>query len=73
MPRTFTSEDVLSAIWAECNKSSQKAVAERIGVSAPYLSDILLGKRPISDLVAEAFGFEKTVVTETLFRKKAAA
>jgi len=44
---------------------SQGAFAANAGVSAAYLSDMLLGKRGVSDAIAGAIGYEKFVA----FRK----
>jgi hypothetical protein len=44
---------------------SQSAFAANAGVSAAYLSDMLLGKRGVSDAIAGAIGYEKF----TAFRK----
>lgn len=40
-------------------RGSQKAVAEELGISPQYLSDILNGRRSVSDRVAEALGMER--------------
>jgi hypothetical protein len=44
---------------------SQSVFADQVGVSAAYLSDMLLGKRGVSDTLAGAVGYEKFVA----FRK----
>jgi hypothetical protein len=44
---------------------SQSMFAEKIGVSPAYLSDMLLGKRGVSDWVANSIGYKKF----TAFRK----
>jgi hypothetical protein len=44
---------------------SQSAFADKVGVSAAYLSDMLLGKRGVSDGIASAIGYEKFIA----FRK----
>ena len=41
---------------------SQKAAAERLGISAAYLSDILLKRRAISAEVGAKVGYERVVV-----------
>ncbi|ARU40177.1 hypothetical protein CCB80_03105 [Armatimonadetes bacterium Uphvl-Ar1] len=53
--------DVVHLIMRECQKSSQKTVAEQIGISPQYLSDILKGRREISTAVAEKLGLERVV------------
>jgi transcriptional regulator with XRE-family HTH domain len=72
MPKTYTQDDVLADIRKVAERSSLRQTAERIGVSAAYLSDILAGNRAVSDTIAEAFGYEREIVTEVIFRKKAA-
>jgi hypothetical protein len=70
MPRTYSNEEVISHIHAECNKTSLRNTAARKGVSPAYLSDVIRGNRQISERVAEAFGFERDVVTKVIFRRK---
>lgn len=75
MPKKFTQEDVLDTIRAEVKSTSLRATARRIGVSAPFLGDVLKGNRSVSDKIADAFGFERQVITAKVvlvFRKKAA-
>lgn len=72
MSKQFTHDQVLAVIRKEVDGSSMTAVAARIGVSTPFLSDILAGKRLVSETVAKAFGFEREVTTTMVFRKRAA-
>jgi transcriptional regulator with XRE-family HTH domain len=44
---------------------SQKAVAEELGISEAYLSDILNGRKDVSDRIAAALGFEWRLVSIT--------
>jgi hypothetical protein len=67
--KVYTQEDVLEVIRKEIETSSLRAVAELKGFSAPLLSDMMLGKRNISEKVAEAFGFVREVTTEVTFRR----
>lgn len=67
--KTFTQEDVLKAIRAEVEQSSLRQTAQRIGVGASFLSDVLRGSRLISETVAKAYGFEREVQTTIRFRK----
>lgn len=53
--------DVVRLLLRECDKSSQKKLAEQIGISPQYLSDILKGRREVSESVAEKLGFERVV------------
>lgn len=48
---------VLRAFVAQ--RPSQAAAAADLGVSAPYLSDILAGKRDFSDRVLKAIGLRR--------------
>lgn len=51
--------DVRDLIHDEiANFGSQKAVAERIGVSASYLSDVLLARREPGPKIADYFDLE---------------
>ena len=72
MPETYTQDDVLGTIREAVNESSLRQTAERIGVSAAYIGDILAGNRGVSETIADAFGYEREIVTEVIFRKKAA-
>lgn len=67
--KTFTQDDVLAVIRVRTEATSIRAVARELGLSAAYLSDILLGRRAVSETVAEAFGFQREIVTEIRFRK----
>ena len=72
MPKTFTQEDVVADIRKAVEATSVRQTAASIGVSAAYISDILNGNRGISDAIAEAFGYEREIVTKVTFRKSAA-
>jgi plasmid maintenance system antidote protein VapI len=41
---------------------SQKVVANIMGVSKGYLNDVLMGRRPVSEHMAERLGWRKFVV-----------
>lgn len=69
MNKTYTEDEVLAAIRKRTDSSSIRAVARELGVSAPYLSDVLLRKRTISVKVANLFGFRREIVTEVRFLK----
>lgn len=72
MSKQFTQDDVRAVIRKEADETSMTKIALRIGVSVSLLSYILSGERGVSDAVAEAFGFEREIVTQVIFRKKAA-
>ena len=61
--------EVLQLIQDEARKAgTQAALADKMGVSPAYLSDILRLRRPLSDRVLEYFGIERDIV----YRKKGA-
>jgi transcriptional regulator with XRE-family HTH domain len=49
---------------------SLRAVARSLGVSAPYLSDIMLGRRQPGPKVLAALGIERKIVTNVTYRRK---
>lgn len=53
--------DLVTLLAKECWKSNQKTVAEQLGISPQYLSDILRGRREITGEVASKLGFERVV------------
>jgi predicted transcriptional regulator len=40
---------------------SQRKVADHLGISAAFLSDIINGNRPVSNQVAQKLGYKKVV------------
>jgi len=42
---TITEDEVLKLLHKRLRNKTQKALAEELGVSAPYLGDVLAGKR----------------------------
>lgn len=42
-------------------EGSQRAAARKLGVSAPYLNDVLNGKREPGDKIANALGWQRIV------------
>ena len=40
---------------------SQRKVADQLGISAAFLSDIINGNRPVSNQVAQKLGYKKVV------------
>lgn len=58
----MTPDQVRQLIVVQCRKAgSQIAFAKRIGVSAPYLNDILRGKREPAATICDALGIERVV------------
>jgi len=70
MGKTYLTEDEVRDIIRERTKeSSLRKVAGEMQLSPAYLSDILSGRRDISEYVAGLFGFDKTVTTEVKFQR----
>lgn len=61
---TVTTPDELMGMLrgAVQEAGTQKDAAHGFGISEQYLSDILLGRREISNRVANKFGLERAVV-----------
>lgn len=69
MEKNYTQDDVLAVIQKEIDSNSLRRVAKRIGLSAGFMSDVMNGNRQVTDTVAKAFGFERSVVTVVTFRR----
>lgn len=66
----FEEWQVLDEIRARvATAASLRKVGEDTGFSAGYLSDVLLGRRAVSDKLAGAFGFSKHVETIVYYEK----
>lgn len=64
---TITQEKALNIIRDMIVKEgTQVAVAKKLDISPAYLTDILMGIRPISDNVARKLGYKRVTVYETL-------
>ena len=71
MGKTYlTEEEVREEIREKTEASSLRQTAKEYGLSPAYLSDILAGKRDVSEHVAALFGFDKTVTTEVKFERQ---
>lgn len=58
-------KDVLRKLQARMEEvGSQKALADEIGVSQPYLSDVLKGKRDPGPSILSHLGLKKSAVYE---------
>lgn len=62
--------DPITALQARLDSKSLRAVASDLGVSAPYLSDIMLGRRKPGPKVLKALGMERTVERVVTYRRK---
>jgi len=53
---------ILECLWKACEQAgSQKAWAEKNGVSPSYVTDVLLGRRAPGDAITHRLGFERVV------------
>ena len=52
---------ILRRLQTMCDESSLRQAAKKLGVSAPYLSDILLGHRAPGPKVLRKLGIKRTV------------
>lgn len=66
----MTEDEVRDEIREKTKASSLRRIAREYHLSAAYLSDILAGRRDISEHVAGLFGFDKTVTTEVKFQRQ---
>lgn len=54
---TLTKDDVVARLSAACARAgSQKAWAEKVGVSAQYVCDVLMGRRDPGASILEPLG-----------------
>jgi plasmid maintenance system antidote protein VapI len=60
--RMVTEHDILDELTDRVRDESQRAVAAALGLSTPYLNDILHGRRGISITLAERLGWKRVVV-----------
>lgn len=68
MPKIYSQNDLLKELRSMAAKSSQKEVAEQLGVTRSAISEILQGRMDISARIAEAMGYRR----EMMFHKIAA-
>lgn len=64
MAKSLTEQQVREFIYGKAMDDSQKSLAKKMGISAGYLSDVLNGRRDISDSFARFFGFRKKITFE---------
>lgn len=58
----ITQEEILEIIREMAKKwDTQKELADHLGISSAYMSDILAGIRPVSDGVARRLGYRRIV------------
>jgi hypothetical protein len=55
-----TNDELVALLKKEIKKhGDQKALAERIGITPGFLNDILVGRAPVTQQVAEYLGYNK--------------
>lgn len=60
--RMKNNDDLVKLIQKEIERfGSQKKVADAIGITQGFLNDILRGRAPVTDQVAQYFGYTKVV------------
>ncbi len=58
----LSTEEVIALLRRKCDAAGgQTAFAKLHGISAPYISDVLNGRRDPGDKVLEAIGLERAV------------
>lgn len=67
MPRTYSQDELLNELRQRVAASSQRQVAQQLGISTSMMNDLMLGRRDVSDRIAKALGYQRAVV----FRKVA--
>jgi len=61
-PQTLTLRDVLRRLHRLIGDGTQKAAAEKLGVSQQYLSDVLNEAREPGPLILSGLGIERVVI-----------
>ena len=60
---TLSTAQVVDMLKAQCTAAGSGAeFAKLAGVSAPYLNDVIHGRRPPADAICSALGIERVVV-----------
>jgi len=65
--KEITESELIEKLRKRASESTQRAVAQELGISIQMLNDLLHGRRQVSDRLASVLGFERRVV----FRKVA--
>jgi plasmid maintenance system antidote protein VapI len=58
----LTEEQVRDILKQQAAKTSSKALAVYLGISQPYMSELINGTRSISQTIAHRLGFERQVI-----------
>jgi plasmid maintenance system antidote protein VapI len=56
-----TTEQILDELKRRVAGVTQKEAAESLGISTPYLFDLVRGRRAITDKLAAKLGYERVV------------
>ena len=57
---------ILAILQSSKGDKTQKEMAEQLGISASFLSDVLAERRDASDRISRQFGYERLVVYKRL-------
>ena len=66
----MTRDDVIDLLRKKKNGRSLRALAQDVGCSAMYLSDLFSGNRNPGPKVLDYLGLECEVITEFMYRRK---
>lgn len=59
MSKHYKATHILKLIEAEAERTSGAAVGRRLGFTRSYIADLLWGRRPITESIAMAYGFDR--------------
>ena len=62
MRKMVQSATLIEELRERSKKSSQKHVAEEIGITPQFLSDVLSGRREVTSRIANAMGYWREIV-----------
>lgn len=60
--KTYTEDEIVSRLLQRQGERSQKALADEMGISAVYLSDVLNHRRSPGPAILSFLGFELAIV-----------
>lgn len=55
----ITPDDLVAAMLSEIVGSTQKELARKINITEQFLSDVLKGRRAVTDVIAKYYGFRR--------------
>lgn len=61
MALALTQTQLVKILKDRSDRSTQSMVAKELGISSPFLSDMLRGKRDVSENIARKLGYRKIV------------